>query len=71
MYQRLPDGGVHRMGVEETAGSEEAITRTWGKFHAIQMRTPVQLPMIIDGEISRRLVEVVGSTLKMPATVKT
>lgn len=43
MYQRLPDGGVHCMGVEETCPDEDHCVRTWGQFHAIQMRTPVQL----------------------------
>jgi hypothetical protein len=44
MYQRLPDGGVHCMGVEKTCPDEDHCARTWGQFHAIQMRTPVQLP---------------------------
>lgn len=42
MYQRLDDGSIHRMGVTENA-SEEVIEATWGKFHAISMRTPVQM----------------------------
>jgi hypothetical protein len=41
---RLPDGGVHCMGVEETCPDEDHCARTWGEFHAIQMRTPVRLP---------------------------
>lgn len=49
MYQRLPDGDVHRMGVEETCPDEELILKTWGQFHAIQMRTPVQLPADVHG----------------------
>jgi hypothetical protein len=44
MYQRLPHGEVHRMGVNETAGSQERIENTWTKYHAISMRCPVQLP---------------------------
>jgi hypothetical protein len=44
MYQRLPRGGVHCMGVEETCPDEDHCARTWGQFHAIQMRTPAQLP---------------------------
>ena len=44
MFQRLDDGCVHRMGVNETAPSEALCRETWGEFHAIQMRTPVQLP---------------------------
>lgn len=44
MFQRLEDGGIHCMGVEETCPDEELMVRTWAKFHAIQMRTPLQLP---------------------------
>ncbi|WP_024922011.1 MULTISPECIES: hypothetical protein [unclassified Afipia] len=42
MYQRLPGGGVHCMGVEETGGDAERIASTWSRFHAIQMRMPSQ-----------------------------
>ncbi|MGB3445194.1 MAG: hypothetical protein WBA48_00670 [Xanthobacteraceae bacterium] len=44
MYQRMPDGSAHRMGVNESAPSPEEMTERWRKFHAIQMRCPVQLP---------------------------
>ncbi len=40
MFQRLKDGGVHRMG--ESAPDEEWVMKTWGKYHAISMRCPVQ-----------------------------
>ncbi|MBN9051780.1 MAG: hypothetical protein J0H78_20165 [Rhizobiales bacterium] len=42
MYQRLEGGGIHCMGVNEYGGGEENITETWGKYHAISMRMPVQ-----------------------------
>lgn len=42
MYQRMHDGSAHRMGVNETAGNQENIERTWNKKHAISMRCPVQ-----------------------------
>lgn len=42
MYQRLPGGGVHCMGVEETGNDAEHITSTWGRFNAIQLRMPTQ-----------------------------
>lgn len=45
MFQRLRDGGVHRMGVAERSPMAEGPLPTREKFHAIQMRTPVQLPM--------------------------
>lgn len=44
MYQRLEDGTIHRMGVEENGGGRLNIENTWREFHAIQMRMPVQLP---------------------------
>jgi hypothetical protein len=43
MFQVRRDRSIHCMGVTETAASEELILKTWGQFHAIQMRTPVQL----------------------------
>lgn len=43
-FQRIEDGGVHCMGVKESALDEEIILRTWNDFHAIQMRSPVQMP---------------------------
>ncbi|MDR6306183.1 hypothetical protein GGQ85_003911 [Nitrobacter vulgaris] len=45
MFQRLKEGGVLRMGVIEKGPGEERMTETWGKYHAISMRCPVQLPM--------------------------
>lgn len=42
LYQRLPGGGVHSMGVEETGNDAEHIISTWHSFHAIQMRAPIQ-----------------------------
>lgn len=44
MYQRMPDGSAHRMGVNELAGGQDNIEKTWNKKHAISMRCPVQLP---------------------------
>jgi len=44
MFQRCKDGSIHRMGVEENGGGRLNIENTWREFHAIQMRTPVQLP---------------------------
>lgn len=45
MYQRLDDGSVHRMGVNERAPSPEFMMEHWGRYHAISMRCPVQLPV--------------------------
>jgi hypothetical protein len=45
MYQQLDDGSVHRMGVAEYGGSEDWILKTWDRYHAISMRSPVKLPM--------------------------
>lgn len=44
MFRHLKDGRIHRMGVNERGPSREAIERTWPSFHAIQLRSPVQLP---------------------------
>ncbi|RXT48760.1 hypothetical protein [Bradyrhizobium betae] len=44
MFHWLPDGGVHRMGVNESPKPGICAVETWRKFHAIQMRAPVQLP---------------------------
>lgn len=45
MFSRRERGGVQCMGVIETAPKGEAATlATWSKYHAIQMRCPVQLP---------------------------
>ena len=44
MFHWLPNGGVHCMGVDESAGPGVCASETWSKFHAIQMRCPVQLP---------------------------
>ena len=43
MYQRLEGGRVHRMGVHEDAPSEDWLQETWGKYHAISMRMPIQM----------------------------
>ena len=40
--RRHDDDQVYSMGVKESAPSEQAINETWDKFHAIQMRMPVQ-----------------------------
>ena len=44
MFQRLDDGTIRRMGVEENAPDPDHVSRTWLKFHVISMRCPVQLP---------------------------
>lgn len=43
-FMRGEDDEIIRMGVNERSSSPEAMQRTWLKFHAIQMRCPVQLP---------------------------
>lgn len=45
MYQRMPDGSVLRMGVNERAPSPAWMMETWEKYHAISMRSPVQHPV--------------------------
>lgn len=42
MFSRLKEGEILRMGVNESAPNEEWCSKTWGKFHAISMRCPVQ-----------------------------
>ena len=44
MYQRMPDGVVHRMGVNERAPIPNDTTESWRRYRAISMRCPVQLP---------------------------
>lgn len=45
MFQRDSDGEILSMGVNERCDGPEHASRTWLAFHAIQMRSPVQLPM--------------------------
>lgn len=44
MFQRMPDGSAHRMGVNERAPTPHDTTDSWRRYHAISMRCPVQLP---------------------------
>lgn len=43
-FMRDEDDEIIRMGVNERSSSPEEMQRTWRRFHAIQMRCPVQLP---------------------------